>query len=446
MRHRITLILTYILILVINSSGQPTQMCRQWGEVIYPEPYYDGYVIVFTDNFSGNQLNTNFWDYNMPWGPFVSPTTKEGFDPGNVLVENGNLKIKTNYEGRYWQHYDQGALQSTWKDYTSGAIYSKRKFKLGYFEIDYRFSPVTYTWPAFWLYGACAQEIDIFEYWDDGKPGDIFSTRYDSHLKKWGICNAGDKCNNPARYPRDNKTFYSRWNKAAGLWEMNTLTYFHDNIAELVRDRYTIKYAGSNVANRHGYFPFEFHGMHVIISQGVKRIGMQNTANFLVKQITIKKGINCSDDKTICNSNKSSATYDGYITGGILSISSSSCPLTLARDEYLNLISSNHITIENGFDSGESFEFVATATNCPSINHFSKKDPIEVEKQIQLITKIEIFGIDGRKINEVQDLSIPQNKMQDYVIENSLLPSVGIYIIIGSNQSELILREKISIL
>lgn len=119
-----------------------------------------GYSIVFYDEFDGDTLNTDVWEYRGN-GP-----RRAGFNASSqVEVKDGNLIIAGEYltDGEYGEGW-----------YTA-AIRLKERYKQGYFEIKCKINESTGYWSAFWLQadgpytasiskgGPGGAEIDIME-------------------------------------------------------------------------------------------------------------------------------------------------------------------------------------------------------------------------------------------------------------------------------------------
>lgn len=118
------------------------------------------YSIVFYDEFDGDTLDTNVWEYRGN-GP-----RRGGFNASSqVSVKDGNLIIAGEYltDGEYGEGW-----------YTA-AIKLKERYKQGYFEIKCKVNESTGYWSAFWLQadgpytasvskgGPGGAEIDIME-------------------------------------------------------------------------------------------------------------------------------------------------------------------------------------------------------------------------------------------------------------------------------------------
>ncbi len=125
-----------------------------------PELDLSGYTLVFEDEFNGNALDLNEWDYR-------STGRRAGgiVYPDQVRVEDGKLIIKAEY-------LKDGAYGEGW--YT-GMISTKKEYVQGYFEMKCIVSKGGGFWSAWWLNsrgmasaeasngGLGGAEIDIFE-------------------------------------------------------------------------------------------------------------------------------------------------------------------------------------------------------------------------------------------------------------------------------------------
>lgn len=141
------------------------------------DPHIDGYDLVFNDEFTGNTLNTNVWNYVTgyyinddpgTWGWGNNELEHYTDSERNVNVAGGNLNL-TAYEEP--KSFPQDPTR--YAQYSSGKITSQSKVAFKYGRIDFRakLPAGNGLWPALWLlpdddtYGtwAASGEIDVME-------------------------------------------------------------------------------------------------------------------------------------------------------------------------------------------------------------------------------------------------------------------------------------------
>ena len=122
----------------------------------------DNYELVWSDEFNGNYLDTNTWNYEIGTGSWGWGNNEQQYYTDiNIKVSNGTMKITAKRE-------DYGGMK-----YTSSRITTKNKknFKYGKIEARIKMPKFKGVWPAFWMLGAnqdsvgwpkCG-EIDIVE-------------------------------------------------------------------------------------------------------------------------------------------------------------------------------------------------------------------------------------------------------------------------------------------
>ena len=122
----------------------------------------DNYELVWSDEFNGNYLDTNTWNYEIGTGSWGwGNNEQQYYTDRNIKVSNGTMKITAKRE-------DYGGMK-----YTSSRITTKNKknFKYGKIEARIKMPKFKGVWPAFWMLGAnqdsvgwpkCG-EIDIME-------------------------------------------------------------------------------------------------------------------------------------------------------------------------------------------------------------------------------------------------------------------------------------------
>lgn len=120
---------------------------------------YDGYTLVWNDEFNGSSLDQSSWNIETGGGGWGNQEKQYYTDrTENLSVSNGNLIItvrKEEYSG---------------SSYTSGRVTTKNKhdFTYGRIEARIKLPKGGGTWPAFWMlgYGSWPRcgEIDIMEH------------------------------------------------------------------------------------------------------------------------------------------------------------------------------------------------------------------------------------------------------------------------------------------
>ena len=121
---------------------------------------YDGYSLVWQDEFSGSSLNTNDWTYETGGGGWGN-NELQYYRTENTSVANGLLTIEAREENYGGRNYTSSRL-ITW---------GKRFFKYGRVDIRAKLPEGQGLWPALWMLGEslssvswpASGEIDIME-------------------------------------------------------------------------------------------------------------------------------------------------------------------------------------------------------------------------------------------------------------------------------------------
>ena len=131
---------------------------------------YKNMHIVWSDEFSGNALNENYWEYQTGDGsqygiPGWGNNEKQWYRAQNVTVGDGMLSITAKNENIAGKKYTSGRIR-TWDGDNNKAKVTIGK---GYVEARMKIPSAKGIWPAFWMLGnngktwpACG-EIDIEE-------------------------------------------------------------------------------------------------------------------------------------------------------------------------------------------------------------------------------------------------------------------------------------------
>ena len=178
------LYLLIILLLRLNAFGQTNNNIETFKTVYCDSTIWmcreEPWVLVFEDEFNGLSLNNNDWSViNGVPRDFNFELQKAWHQDENIKVNNGSLKIITKREYKpnmqYIVSYDPLIYNISDFEYTSGEIWSKRKFMFGRYEARVKIPKGWGLWPAFWLYGngLIGNEVDIFEYINESPSNNI---------------------------------------------------------------------------------------------------------------------------------------------------------------------------------------------------------------------------------------------------------------------------------
>lgn len=181
---------------------------------------YPGKTLVWSDEFSGNSINTNFWTMEQGGNGWGNAELQNYTDrTQNAFVSNGNLIIearKENYNGN---------------NYTSARMITKNKktFKFGRIDIRAKTPKGKGIWPALWMLGnnidavnwpACG-EIDILELLGH-EPNKIYGTLH------WGV-NANTHQSKGTNYVLPSGSFDQEFHVYSVLWELDQMNIYIDD-------------------------------------------------------------------------------------------------------------------------------------------------------------------------------------------------------------------------
>ena len=208
-------------------------------------PTYEGLELIFEDNFDGNSLDLTKWQYSYPWqnvsnsdycatggnnyeftGTSIKLIAKEEviYGPRLTYCPDGSNNINTCLADDDYVNYRK------W-NYTSGTIYSNMEFKdAGKAEIRCKIPTIDGVWPAFWLYGDCGQELDVFEFWNDyfdessssaGKRVRMTAHRDHTCGTKNTHCQNGGCWKSDDNFASDFHTYSIEWDPYKIIWEVD---------------------------------------------------------------------------------------------------------------------------------------------------------------------------------------------------------------------------------
>lgn len=181
--------------------------------VITPNTY-PKMTLVWSDEFDGTQLNTNFWTYERGAGGWGNNELQEYTNSAdNVFLENGRLHIKAIKDG---------------SKYTSGRIITngKKEFKYGRIDIRAKMPAGKGIWPALWMLGnnissvnwpSCG-EIDIMEYLGH-ETNKVYGT---AHYEDGGHKYQGNS------YSLSAGNFNEKFHVFTLVWQENSMVWYVD--------------------------------------------------------------------------------------------------------------------------------------------------------------------------------------------------------------------------
>ncbi|MCZ8510962.1 S-layer homology domain-containing protein [Paenibacillus filicis] len=182
----------------------------------YPLPA--GYKIVWADNFSGSEVNTDNWKFNL------NPRDKAIFTADSAFIGSDGLSIRSwsDNEKNYTAYLD-----------TKG----KHEFTYGLFNAKIRFLGGTGTHSAFWLQsatngkyigdpGKSGTEIDVVEFRKVNKSGKNISNFLPSTIH-WDGYGANHK--NVSKNTTTPKSMDGTWHNYSVLWTPTSYKFFFDN-------------------------------------------------------------------------------------------------------------------------------------------------------------------------------------------------------------------------
>lgn len=193
--------------------------------------------LVMFDDFDGNMIDETMWQLYYPWGRSLHSKTnetgweKQYYTDSNVSVSDGKLHLKTKVSPGLYPEPLNETVNNVFFKYTSGMVYSKQGFRKGKFEMRGKIPNIDGLWPAFWLYGECQQEIDIFEFNNKSETSNseidaanMIMTHHKSYdCKK----KSSDQCEHPFRkiapqnLSLDYHIYSVEWNEYKIIWRLD---------------------------------------------------------------------------------------------------------------------------------------------------------------------------------------------------------------------------------
>ncbi|MDR0803200.1 family 16 glycosylhydrolase [Fluviicola sp.] len=421
-----------------------------------PEPCNNqGWVLYFEDNFDENTLDLSKWRYPYQgilggfsfkgWKNWYANTGTTPSKPisDNIKVENGSLKIMAKKEnvpinGTYvadWATNPPTTGSSTF-DYSSGWVESKKNFGYGWYEIRCKIPKGKGMWPAFWLFSGQDGynfEIDIFEFWNENSclgsydserlsknpHQNLHSDKNPDGTEKTCSTEIYKSCSN---WPSTG--FDADFHVFALEWDYYKIVWYIDGQAIRTEYRFT-NLLGQNLGCNSlsnplllaQYWPFT-DNMYVLLNLGVQHDeGSEPDANttfpkvFEIDYFRYYKRAPCAANVAISSKpqlNLSSLLYN-TLMGQNVTVSGT---VTINSNEQLEIVASNEIVLNPGFEAADDAEFVAHID--PGYCDITK---MAVNNQISEAQQAEYF------VGEVNETSLGVNEIISETEEIKLYPN-----------------------
>ncbi|MES2396673.1 MAG: family 16 glycosylhydrolase [Bacteroidota bacterium] len=371
--------------------------------VLDPISCYDkDYQLVYEDNFNGPGLNTVDWETHYPWGRTLGNTSSgTGFErqfyaDANVSVPgDGNLYLYTQIDPAYRNIYDYDNTitpNNVYFKYTSGMIYSKVAYKAGKFEIRCKIPFIYGTWPAFWLYGSCGQEIDAFEFVNGSQTSNasedgqnMITTYHKNSTCTDGttIRHSGTTYDSGVDLSSGFHTYSVEWDATKIIWRLdgNSVRQVYRYWQWSGSSNWPLTSASQITATAPPFFEFipfpsEDIEMNVIINTAVLYDRGAPPTPFVVDWVKVYTKSDCYTNRTLCTNNIASP---GLVTSKTIT-TDPNCDFNITSGQPIEMKALDEITLNPGFSSDLNSDFYAHITYCEDYevknNIVSHKTPI----------------------------------------------------------------------
>ncbi len=318
------------------------------------------WLLIFEDNFEGNQLNKKYWYDRRYWGDFLPNVEPAIHLPENVSVENGHLYLRFKPENKW--HIPLNYTDSFFYPYSAGMIWSKVFFRYGVIEARIKIPNTIGAWAAFWLYGHASygDEIDIFEqYWpDNNNKVDLKTT----------IHHSGEKVVDNNKYHRS--FIDNQWRVYTLSWDNvnmeNARIKVHidgECVSDFVKNDHGRLYntIAGNVLGKTVKYPE--YAENIILSLGGPHdnYSISSLLTMVVDYVKVWQKQNCDGITTLCNYNHK--LDNNFFTGKIIQ-TGNNCHVTVDSSALLFLYATKEIHLKPGFSVKRGGNFVGRIIPC----------------------------------------------------------------------------------
>ena len=189
-------------------------------------PQYDGYTLLWNDEFDGKSLDSNIWNYE-PHEPGWTNNELQEYTTSedNVFLKDGKLVIK--------------AIKTS-DGYTSGKITTKDKKNFTYGKVVARAKAPEGKglWPAIWM---MPQDENLYGQWPKCGEIDIMEVLGSQTDTAYGTIHYGEPhAQQQGTYILDNGTFASDYHDFSVEWEPGEIRFYIDgNLYKTINDWFT---------------------------------------------------------------------------------------------------------------------------------------------------------------------------------------------------------------
>lgn len=378
-----TILLQVLLGIALASSSQIIKphcyYLLEYKSGAYPCESYDDWVLVFEDQFSGTEVNDQLWRNSYPWGRNLYCAGQKTYysDGDNFDFDNGKLILIADDDPVYerviddWSDSrilycgdDSTGVNKRWFDYTSGMIFSKQSFLYGKFEIKCKIPAIKRLRPAFWLYGDCDQEIDVFEFMSESSNPATASEQITFTYHRKLSCSDENKVSciddqsTGTDMSQEPHIYSVEWDEHKIIWRVDG--------TEVLKKYRWFNLQGQEMLlcgqippafySKDRMYPFDNEPMNIITSFNVD---VNSTATFPVEMeidyIRVYQRINSSSSVNIC---AQTDIKGSTMAGQEIIIGGTNCSnITIEAGEYLTLAAKEKIAILSDFkvESGALF-------------------------------------------------------------------------------------------
>lgn len=370
------------------------------------------WMLVWYDDFNYTSFNESFYRPAYAWGPVNGNEIGYGLKQ-NIYFENGKMKLKAEYKNP--SVYDANAPLQNY-DYTDAKVSTRMAIPINCrIQSTIKNYPNPYrTWPAFWMFGDDKQEIDIYEFIDNGFYNDennltaSSSLKMTYHMKKYGYSfmpTEGEGVHHETN--TDLSASFNQYDLIWDKWKIHW--YFNGNVVHNVSKYY---YAPSNWSSNkisknyranpmknfndvypnvgkkfmvNQYYPDKWP-MQLIISLGLQDSSVVPSdvgpgKSMEVEDLKIWMRASCSNIKTVYSNNYTwlhPQNYFGsiYELGGTV-ITNIGSNISIPAEHHAIYAAVNEIVLQDGFSAVNGSNFFAYITSCGGAWDYRTKKQVE---------------------------------------------------------------------